>query len=740
MKKTMTFCALICIYICVHAQEKTNPASDSLKEISLNDITVSATKFEENKKYLAQQVQTIGTNKIAFYNQQTTAELLAHTGNVFIQKSQLGGGSPVMRGFEANKVLILIDGVRMNNAIYRGGHLQNIISMDNAVLEKTEILFGPSSVMYGSDALGGVLSFYTKKPTLSTIVNKPIVGANAFVRYASAYNEKTSHADFNIGGKKLGLLTSFTFSDFGDLKQGSNYYNDFPNWGKRIFYVERINGIDSMVANKKPNKQIKTGYNQYDLLQKFLLQTGKLQHVFNFQYSTSSDINRYDRLTETTGAGIAKSAEWYYGPQQRFLAAWNINLPSANIYDKAQLTTSYQAIEESRHNRNYRSTKLNHRTERVKVGILNADFFKKIKQTEVGYGAEITYNKVNSTAYAENIVTHIESRLDTRYPNGGSNTQSYAVYTTILHKLSSKVILNTGLRYSHYRLYSKFDDKTFFPFPFSDIEQKNNALSGNVGFVFLPGTDWKISSLVATGFRTPNVDDMTKVFESGNGTLIVPNPNINPEKTINYEVGISKKIKQKWQFGTTIWYTNYNDILTTDFGTINGSPNIVYDGVTSNIITVVNKNKAYSWGFSGNIGADISKHFSFSSTLNYTYGRIKESPKNYPLNHIPPMFGKTSITGRFGKLTTEIFTLYNGAKDSANYNLRGEDNHIYSADPVRGYTPGWITTNIRLAYEINKHASLQLAMENIFDKYYRVFASGLSAPGRNFVFTLRGKL
>ena len=739
MKKILLLFVFIFPVIFVEAQKINNSPTDSLKEINLDEITISATRFGEHKKYLAQQVQTISSKKIAFLNQQTTAELLSHTGNVFVQKSQLGGGSPVIRGFEANKVLILIDGVRMNNAIFRGGHLQNVITMDNSILDNVEILLGPASVMYGSDALGGVLSFYTKKPVLSS-TNKDTIGANTFVRYASAYNEKTSHIDFNIGGKKLASLSSFTFSQFGDLQQGSHYYNKFAAWGKRNFYVANINGIDSIVKNNDPDKQVSTGYKQYDLLQKFLFVTGKLQHIFNFQFSTSSNINRYDRLTETTNAGIPKSAAWYYGPQKRLMAAWQINFAASNIYDKAQWTAAYQDIKESRHNRNYRSTKLNNRIEKIKVISLNADFFKKINKTEFTYGAEITYNKVNSTAYSQNIQTGIKSNLDTRYPDGGSNTQSYAAYSAALYKFSAKIIANAGIRFTHNRLYSKFNDKTFFPFPYNNIEQKTDAFSTNLGLVFLPGTGWKISTLLATGFRAPNVDDMSKVFESGNGSLIVPNPNIKPEKTFNYELGISKIINNKWQMGATAWYTKYTNILTTDASTFNGSPTIVYNGSTSNVVTIVNKKKGTIWGLSANMGADITQHFSFYSTLNYTYGRINELPQNYPMDHVPPVYGKTNLTGRFGKFTIEAIAMYNGKKRSADYNLRGEDNQIYSADAVNGFTPAWITANLRSSYKINKHATAQLAVENISDKFYRVFASGLSSPGRNIVITLRGNL
>lgn len=720
------------------AQEKVPLSKDTASEIKLNEITVSATRFKENSIFLPQKVVSINAAKIASYNQQTTAELLSQSGEVLIQKSQLGGGSPIIRGFEANKILIVVDGVRMNNAIFRGGHLQNVITIDNAVLDKTEVLFGPSSVIYGSDALGGVLSFYTKDPVLSSTAGKTAVSGNAFVRYASAYNEKTGHIDLNIGSQKIASLTSITVSDFGNLEQGSKYYAQFPNWGKRNFYVQRINGVDSMVANTNPDKQIATGYTQYDLLQKLLFKTGQVQHRLNFQFSTTSDINRYDRLTDVNAAGIARSAEWYYGPQKRLLAAWNISIPSTNFYNKAQIVAAYQDVEESRHNRNYRSSILNHRQERVKIGSLNADFFKKMGQVEVNYGAEITYNKVNSTAYVENIITGARSGLDTRYPDGGSSTQSYAAYTTGLYKISRYFTVNGGLRFTHNRLDANFNDKTFFPFPFDNIEQQTDAVSGNLGIVALPGEGWKLSALVGTGFRTPNVDDMSKVFESGNGTLIVPNPNLEPEKTISYEVGVSKTVTKKFSAGATIWYSNLNNALTTDFSSLNGSPTVMYNGTTSRVVTVINMKKAYSWGVSANVNAALGKHLTFTSLFNYTYGRIKERPQDYPLDHVPPGFGKTSIVGSFGKLNIELFALYHAAKDSANYNLRGEDNQQYSADPVRGYYPSWATANFRAGYRINKYAAFQLAVENIFDKYYRVFASGLGAPGRNFVLTIRG--
>ena len=128
------------------------------------------------------------------------------SGHVYIQKSQLGGGSPIIRGVSTNRLVLSVDGVRLNNAIYRAGNTHNIISIDPFSIENTEIIMGSSSVMYGSDAIGGAMNFYTKKPKFSE-TQTPLMLINSTLRSASATNEKTGHFDINIGFKKWALLT-----------------------------------------------------------------------------------------------------------------------------------------------------------------------------------------------------------------------------------------------------------------------------------------------------------------------------------------------------------------------------------------------------------------------------------------------------------------------------------------------------------------------------------------------------
>ena len=181
----------------------------SSKSVNLDEIILSANRKPEHKIDVPFLIEIIKQKDIEFTNPATTGDLLSNTGQVFVQRSQAGGGSPSLRGFEANKVLLVIDGVRMNNAIYRGGHLQDVMTIDPNMLERTEIVFGPSSTIYGSDALGGVMNFYTKNAQFSAD-DKILFKLNSMVRYSSVSNEQTSHLDFNLGFKNFASLTNIT--------------------------------------------------------------------------------------------------------------------------------------------------------------------------------------------------------------------------------------------------------------------------------------------------------------------------------------------------------------------------------------------------------------------------------------------------------------------------------------------------------------------------------------------------
>ncbi len=714
-----------------------------LIKVEMDEAVVAARKFPWAIQLIANQVSVISAKEIAQANQANTADLLQNSGQVLVQKSQQGGGSPIMRGFEANKILLVVDGVRMNNAIYRAGHLQNSITIDQFSLDKIEIINGPGSVLYGSDALGGVIHFYTKSPEFSNS-KKILVKGNVASKYATTNNEISNQVSLSVANNKWGSYTSYTQSAFSDLRQGANRSDAMGDLGKRNYYQGRINGKDTMLVNQNPNIQKGSAYSQYDFIQKVVWkQNEKIKHVLNFQLSNSTNVPRYDRLTETNSAGIFKSAEWYYGPQNRLLLSYQAQLKNGKWYDQGNITLSHQAIEESRHNRNWSNSTLNHRIENVTVNAINLDFEKKYKNRFIRYGLESNFNEVKSTANAENINTGIRSALDTRYPDGGSSTRSHAVYLSG-EKSFGKLDIYEGIRYTNSRLRAKFNNQTFFPFPFNEIAQNNQSIVGDVSACYRTNNNWKFSFLISSGFRTPNLDDLAKVFESnkidstGNtstiGTLIMPNEDLKPEFANNYEIGLSKQWRVA-NFKVNAFITDLENVIVTQNSTFNGNDFVKYGDTLYSVQKNVNAGKAYIYGVSANIEHQLNAGFSFAANVNYTKGMISSNSPASPLDHIAPIYGKASLNYDHQNWSASFFTLFNGAKKLKDYNVAGEDNLIYA---TANGLPAWHTLNLRANFKVNKNIDLQMAIENITDKNYRVFGSGISASGRNVLFAIKG--
>ncbi len=137
MKHIITISVLmLVVFYNVLAQEQKDTTYINPKNYILDETVVSASRWEQNIREVPNRVAKISTATIQFQNPQTAADLLGASNQVFIQKSQLGGGSPMIRGFATNRVLLVIDGVRMNNAIFRSGNVQNVISLDASTLDE----------------------------------------------------------------------------------------------------------------------------------------------------------------------------------------------------------------------------------------------------------------------------------------------------------------------------------------------------------------------------------------------------------------------------------------------------------------------------------------------------------------------------------------------------------------------------------------------------------------------------
>ncbi len=702
--------------------------------LALDQVVVSASRWAQNASRVPNRVSTIRAEEVLLRNPQTAADLLGSSGEVFIQKSQQGGGSPMIRGFATNRLLIAVDGVRMNTAIFRSGNLQNVISLDPFATERTELLFGPGSVLYGSDAIGGVMAFYTLTPTLADSQGRQSSGSAA-LRYASANEELTGHFDINIGGQKWAAVSSFSHNRYGDLRMGRHGPDDYL----RAFFVQRIDGEDRRATNPDPLVQTPSGYEQTNLMQKVRFRPDAAwDFTYAFHYSATTDYARYDRLIRTRD-GLPRSAEWSYGPQ-----IWQLNQLQAShsgpniLYDEARLSLAHQFFEESRIDRDFGDPIRRTRTEAVDAFSANLDLLKGLgQQQRLLYGLEALYNRVESEGILENLVTGNASAGPARYPQ--ANWQSYAAYLTYQLEVSPKLRLQAGARYNHFLLNANFDT-TFFPFPFTTADLDKGALTGSLGAVFRPVPSWALRANLSTGFRSPNVDDIGKVFDSEPGAVVVPNPGLGAEYAYNAELGLSKVIGDGLHVDLTGYYTLLDDALVRRDFALAGQDSILYDGTLSRVQAVQNAARAWVYGLQAGIDAQWPSGLGLHARLNIQEGvEALDEGGTTPLRHAAPWFGVFRLQYEQEALRLELNMQYHRAFTYDELPLSERDKpYLYAADANGNpYAPAWYTLDFRALYRVNSTFTISAGMENLTDQRYRPYSSGLAGAGRNVVLSGR---
>ena len=739
MNKMFMLMAFAAITINGYSQTNKLPADTTKKTLDLEEVVISINKWEQKLNEVPNKITKITKTQILRNNPQTSADLLAQTGAVFVQKSQLGGGSPMIRGFATNRVLLVVDGVRMNNAIYRSGNLQNIISIDPLSTQTAEVIFGPGSLIYGSDAIGGVMDFHTLDARFSKD-KKMLVNGSALARYSTANKENTFHADINLGWQKWSLLSSFSYSKFDDLKMGKNGGQDSY---LRPQYVERINGIDSIVKNGDPRVQRFSGYDQINFLQKIRFKpTEKLDIQYSFTYAGTGDAPRYDRLIQYRNGNL-RFAEWNYGPMLwRMHNLQMLHNKKNALYDESRVTVAYQNYDESRIDRTRANNTRNIQSEKVNAVSINADANKKLGKGELFYGLEYVHNKVGSFGKKTNISTNITTPLVTRYPNGStwSTTGVYGSYKVNLH---TKFTLTTGLRYSYNMLDAIFDT-TFIKFPYKEAKLRDGALTGNAGLVFRPADGWQLNGNISTGYRMPNVDDIGKLFESVPGNVTIPNPDLTPEYAWNFEVGIVKNIVKKFRIELNAFHTILNDAIVRRPTTFNGQDSIVFGGIKSRVEALQNVAKATVSGFQVSTEYYFIDGLSLQTHANWITGKETDDTKNeqVALRHAPPFYGSTLLKYYNKKLFIEASAYYNSKiknEDLAPSEQAKTD--IYAKDAGgKPYSPGWYTLNLKTSYQFTKNLMVTAGWENITNQRYRPYSSGIVAAGSNFIFSVRTSL
>lgn len=703
-----------------------------IEAIQLDEFLVRTNRIVENPREISNKIEVISSKNIQNIRPSNSGDLLEKSSQVYVQKSQAGGASPIIRGMEANKVLIVIDGVKMNNAIYRGGHLQNVLTIDPAILEKLEVIYGPGSLVYGSDALGGVMHFVTKQAEFSNNGGTKI-GGQFGTNFNTVNNGLRLHFDLNIGRKKWASLTSITRSDFADMKVGKTPTKDFPEWGYQYDFILNSAELqkDSMIQNPEPHKIYNTGYEQWDLLQKFRFNIGeKKQFGVNAQYSTSSNISRNDKLNDYSGGNL-KFAQWDYGPQERLLlSAYYRDQNKRKFYNQAQVQLAYQFIEESRLKRKFGSTMQSNQIEQLDIWSLNIDAEKKFTLTNsLQYGLEWTYNDVQSEAFEKDIYVAGEEReILSRYPNGKNSMNTFGLFVKDKWWLNENLVWTTGIRFNLIQLDAAYENTGFIDLPVNEFSYLNTAVNFATGLRYNLKSS-QLSFNFSSGFRAPNLDDVAKYFSPLDQILVIPNSDVKPEYAYSLDLAYQFQKPDKYRFAVTGFGTYVKDLIRRAPFPIGVQDSIIYDDENHALYANTNTDNAIIFGANVELGLNIISDLEFISQISYTKGIDLNG--NLPLGHIPPLYGKLALVYTKPTLNAVLDFRYNAAKRLEDYSPYNEDK---DSEATADGTPAWTSLNFRINYRINTRLSLHFGAENILDQHYRTFASGISAAGRNFLF------
>lgn len=744
---------IIGLWVCaLQAQE-----TDSSEFETFEEVLISADRYGAKRSQSVQEIEVISSKKLSEMQGATLADALIQSGKVYVQKSQMGGGSPVLRGFEASRVLLLIDGVRMNNATFRAGHLQDVISIDPFALERMEVNFGSGSTLYGSDALGGALYMKTRDPRFSKFETwVPRIN----LRYQSATRGIVANASLEYRAPKTAWLLNITHSDWGDLRVGSNSFTDIDtHFGLQPYKVVPLDTpvfennqkiYDRILLNEDSRIQPYTSYSQTDLLLK-----GKWDfrgaHDLNIQASLAAEIPRFDRLqyyhapstvTPRPAYQAFNYGNWSYAPQNRFFTSYGFE----PFNQKGRIRFSYQRFEVGRVSRAFNHPNLRKQEDVVNMSAINYDRKDELMKWDVRSGVEFVFNDVRSKGIQIHQETGQISSAKSRYADSLGMTTTTSVFTQLRRKFN-KVTIITGARLTHYDLQANYKKDNAWDLPLEDVGFSHIAPSYNFGIITELSDGLLLKTSFNQAFRNPNIDDMSKVFESQRGLkLLLPSTDLKPEFTRTVDININYRFQSKLYVEAGVYRTWIRNLMSDVYGEVAGKDSFEWDGLMTPIFQIQNVGAGHITGAFVSVHYRVMKNFLLKFSLTETNGKVQYLGEDefQPLDHIPPLYGSISLKWKYRLCWLECQYLFNGEKPLSEYSMSGEDNLNYTPGFINGVgnvnsvgNPSWGIWNFRSGYQFTKRIHFDLAVENVLDLRYRTFASGIAAAGRNILVTAR---
>lgn len=664
MHRIIILALLIFMSAVLHAQNK----ADSTQQ--LEEVLITAQRTAQLQQSIPYAVNKKGSPQLQQLMPRTTPEALQGTSGVFIQKTNHGGGSAFVRGLTGNQTLLLMDGIRLNNATYRYGPNQYLNTIDPFLIHSIEVAKGTGAVQYGSDAMGGVIHLLSQDVHFATGKNN--WSGKALVKYMSDDMEKTGRAVINYAAEKMAITAGISLRNFGDLVGGDTTGIQSPS------------GYGEWAFNAKA---------------KFLLNPS-MQLTFSHQQLRQAHVPIYHKVQLENFAlnefGLQKNQLQYARLAITIKQAWASTIT---------LTASHQQSNEGRSSRKNGSSILRNEKDKVNTAGFTLEVISRLaKYWSANSGIELYRDKVHSTTTDTDLLTATPVEKRGLYPNA-SSYGNYSLYS-LHHFKYKRWVADAGMRLNSFSI--RLQDTSLGKVHITPTAMVYNAA---IGYEFFP--KHHIYASYSTGYRAPNIDDM--------GTLGIvdfryelPAASLNPEKSANMELGYKfKTAKLKGELA--LYQMQLQDIITRvkeEGSIINGYP----------VYRKENMEAAYLKGAEAALTWSPLKRLHISGNLTYIYGQNKT--KQEPMRRIPPMHGSVSGTYKAKRWYSSAEWLFAGYQTRLAKGDK-EDNRI----PIGG-TPGYKIINLYAGITY-KQMNLSTGLQNIFNEDYRTHGSGINGVGRS---------
>jgi TonB-dependent heme/hemoglobin receptor len=653
----------------------------------LEVIQVTATRRPESAFEVPVATTVVGLEAIRNAAPQTVMDLLRSRPGTYVQQTTPGQGVVIVRGLKGSEVLQLVDGFRLNNAIFRNAPSQYVALVDSQMLRQVEVVRGPMSALHGSDAMGGVVQMLSEEPAFAS--DGWTVGGRVRTIYGSADDSTLSRLEASAADAAVALSGGGTYQSVGDRRVGGGETLPYTSYSQRA-------------ADFKLRAAVAPGH----------------EITAQVQYSEQPKTPRYDELTPGFGQTQPTSAVFWFEPQRRDFAQlrWRGTNPTA-LWDNAEVHAGWQILQDDRRTRDFGSLNLDREENRdTTVGLTFQAGKRLVDGHFLTWGVDYYGDAVDSSRVRTNIVTGVETPRPPRFPDGSTMTQ-LGVFAVDDWKASDRLDVIFGLRWS--------DVATELPpsGASSGVQVDDRDVSGNLSVAYALRNDLRLVANLGRGFRAPNVFDLGTFGDRPGNRFNVPNPDLESETVTTFDAGL--KFEGERVQGEIVGYVSrYSDKITSVLtGEVTPSGRLVVQNRNASRLDLV--------GIEAGLRGQLRDDFDWYASTTWTRGDETVEGLETPADRIPPIFGAAGLVWHAtARVDVEGYLEYAGSQDR--YSPRDE------VDPriEPGGTPGWVTWNARGSWQATDALSLAIRLANLGDRRYREFGSGLDAPGFDCLVTL----